>query len=51
MERIDGESLERMIARRAHVPLAWKLTYALQACRAFDYADKVSFTAISSQVT
>jgi len=40
MELIEGESLEQMIARRASVPLALKLTYALQACRAFDYAHK-----------
>ena len=40
MELIDGESLEQMIARRTNVPLALKLTYALQACRAFDYAHK-----------
>ena len=40
MELIEGESLEQMIARGAHVPLALKLTYALQACRAFDYAHK-----------
>jgi serine/threonine protein kinase/predicted Zn-dependent protease len=40
MELIDGESLEQMIARRVNVPLAIKLTYALQACRAFEYAHK-----------
>jgi hypothetical protein len=40
MELIEGESLEQMIARRTSVPLALKLTYALQACRAFDYAHK-----------
>ncbi|MGC1767572.1 MAG: protein kinase [Candidatus Acidiferrales bacterium] len=40
MELIEGESLEQTIARRTVVPLALKLTYALQACRAFDYAHK-----------
>jgi serine/threonine-protein kinase len=40
MELIDGESLEQMIANRASVPVVLKLTYALQACRAFDYAHK-----------
>ncbi len=40
MELIEGESLEPLIARRTTVPLALKLTYALQACRAFDYAHK-----------
>ena len=40
MELIDGESLEQTIARRTTLPLALKLTYALQACRAFDYAHK-----------
>ncbi|MGC1598931.1 MAG: protein kinase [Candidatus Acidiferrales bacterium] len=40
MELIEGESLEQTIARRTIVPLALKLTYALQACRAFDYAHK-----------
>jgi eukaryotic-like serine/threonine-protein kinase len=40
MELIDGESLEQIIHRRANIPIALKLTYALQACRAFDYAHK-----------
>jgi eukaryotic-like serine/threonine-protein kinase len=40
MELIEGESLEQTIARRTVVPLVLKLTYALQACRAFDYAHK-----------
>ena len=40
MELIEGESLEQSIARRTNLPIALKLTYALQACRAFDYAHK-----------
>lgn len=40
MELIEGESLEQSIARRTNLPVALKLTYALQACRAFDYAHK-----------
>jgi eukaryotic-like serine/threonine-protein kinase len=40
MELIEGESLEQIIARREELPIVLKLTYALQACRAFDYAHK-----------
>lgn len=40
MELIEGESLEQVIARRTVVPLSLKLSYAMQACRAFDYAHK-----------
>jgi hypothetical protein len=40
MELIDGESLEQIIARRTEIPVVLKLTYAVQACRAFDYAHK-----------
>lgn len=40
MELIDGENLEQLITRRASVPLALKVSYALQACSAFDYAHK-----------
>jgi len=40
MELIEGESLENMIARRPVLPIALKLIYILQACRAFDYAHK-----------
>ena len=40
MELIEGESLEQIIHRRANISVALKLTYALQACRAFDYAHK-----------
>ena len=40
MELIEGESLEQVIAARPDLPLSLKLTYAIQACRAFDYAHK-----------
>src|ERR1700737_4393817 len=40
MELIEGESLEQLIARRPPLPLSLKLTYAIQACRAFEYAHK-----------
>jgi serine/threonine protein kinase len=40
MELIEGESLEQIIAQRTNLPVVLKLTYALQACRAFDYAHK-----------
>ena len=38
MEYLEGESFEQLIARRPPVPLAQKLGYFVQACRAFDYA-------------
>lgn len=40
MELVEGESLEQLIARRPTLPLSLKLTYAIQACRALDYAHK-----------
>ena len=40
MELIEGESLEQIIAARPDLPLSLKLNYAIQACRAFDYAHK-----------
>src|SRR5450631_2399486 len=40
MEFVEGESLEQLIAGRPDLPLSLKLTYAIQACRAFDYAHK-----------
>jgi predicted Ser/Thr protein kinase len=40
MEYIDGQSLGEVIARRLPIPLSLKLDYAIQACRAFDYAHK-----------
>jgi serine/threonine protein kinase/predicted Zn-dependent protease len=40
MELVEGENLEQVIARRAAIPVSLKLVYAIQACRAFDYAHK-----------
>jgi serine/threonine protein kinase len=40
MELVEGENLEQLIARRAALPMSLKLVYAVQACRAFDYAHK-----------
>src|SRR5438309_2012207 len=40
MELVEGQSLEQVIAARPTLPLSLKLTYAIQACRAFDYAPK-----------
>ena len=40
MELVEGESLEQLIANKTDIPLSLKLTYAIQACRAFDYAHK-----------
>ncbi len=40
MELVEGENLEQVIARRAPISVSLKLVYAMQACRAFDYAHK-----------
>jgi eukaryotic-like serine/threonine-protein kinase len=40
MELVEGENLEQLIARRSTFPLTLKLAYAIQACRAFDFAHK-----------
>src|SRR5262249_938553 len=40
MELIEGESFDQLISRREDVSTMSKLNYALQACRAFDYAHK-----------
>jgi eukaryotic-like serine/threonine-protein kinase len=40
MELVEGENLDQPIARRAVLPITLKLVYAMQACRAFDYAHK-----------
>src|SRR5271168_2712355 len=40
MELVEGENLEQLIARRAILPITLKLAYAMQACRAFDFAHK-----------
>ncbi len=40
MEYLEGESLEKLIARRPPLPLAQKLGYIVQACRALDYSHR-----------
>jgi hypothetical protein len=40
MQLVEGENLEQLIARRSPLPLTLKLAYAMQACRAFDFAHK-----------
>ena len=40
MELVEGENLEQVIALRPNLPITLKLVYAMQACRAFDYAHK-----------
>jgi len=38
MEYLEGESLDKLIARRPALPLATKVGYVTQVCRALDYA-------------
>ena len=40
MEYLEGESLEKIIARSPALPLATRLGYVLQTCRALDYAHR-----------
>jgi serine/threonine protein kinase len=40
MEFLGGESLEKIIARRAKLPLVQKIGYVMQICRALEYAHK-----------
>ncbi len=40
MEYLEGESLEKIIARKPTLPLAIRLGYVLQTCRALDYAHR-----------
>jgi eukaryotic-like serine/threonine-protein kinase len=40
MEYLQGESLEKLIARKPALPLATKIDYVVQACRALDYAHR-----------
>jgi predicted Ser/Thr protein kinase len=40
MEYLEGESLEKIIARKPPLPLATKLGYIVQTCRALDYAHR-----------
>jgi eukaryotic-like serine/threonine-protein kinase len=40
MEYLEGESLEKVIARKPALPLAAKVGYVVQACRALEYAHR-----------
>jgi serine/threonine protein kinase len=40
MEYLDGESLEKTIARQADLPLALKVGYIVRICQALEYAHK-----------
>ncbi len=40
MEYLGGDSLEKMIARQMPLPLAQKVGYIIQICRALEYAHK-----------
>jgi serine/threonine protein kinase len=40
MEYLQGESLEKLIARKPALPLGAKIDYVVQACRALDYAHR-----------
>ncbi|MDE3136125.1 MAG: serine/threonine protein kinase [Acidobacteriota bacterium] len=40
MEFLGGDSLEKMIARQEPLPLAKKVGYIIQICRALEYAHK-----------
>ena len=40
MELVEGENLEQLIARKSTLAVTRKLVYAIQACRAFDFAHK-----------
>jgi serine/threonine protein kinase/tetratricopeptide (TPR) repeat protein len=40
MEYLEGESLEKLIARKPSLPLATKVGYVVQACRALDHAHR-----------
>jgi serine/threonine protein kinase len=40
MEYLEGESLDALISRRAPVPLAQKIGYLVQTCRALQYAHR-----------
>jgi serine/threonine protein kinase len=40
MEYLEGESLEKLIARKAALPLGTKVDYVIQTCRALDFAHR-----------
>src|SRR5438309_11330464 len=37
MEYLEGQSLEKIIARKPHLPLPTKVGYVAEACRALEY--------------
>ena len=40
MEYLEGESLEKLVARKAALPLSTKVGYVIQTCRALDFAHR-----------
>jgi len=40
MEYLEGESLEKLVARKAALPLSTKVDYVIQTCRALDFAHR-----------
>jgi serine/threonine protein kinase len=40
MEYLEGESLEKLVARKAALPLGTKVGYVIQTCRALDFAHR-----------
>jgi serine/threonine protein kinase len=42
MEYLEGESLEKLVARKAPLPLGTKVSYVIQTCRALDFAHRRS---------
>lgn len=40
MEYLEGESLEKLVARKAALPLATKVSYVIQTSRALDFAHR-----------
>lgn len=40
MEYLEGESLEKLVARKAALPLSTKIDYVIQTCRALDFAHR-----------
>src|SRR6201997_434557 len=40
MEYLEGESLEKLVARKAVLPLGTKVGYVIQTCRALDFAHR-----------
>jgi eukaryotic-like serine/threonine-protein kinase len=40
MEYLEGESLEKLVARKAALPLSTKVSYVIQTCHALDFAHR-----------